>query len=51
MNKKDVRRYLNLEIQKNSRILDNEYITNESKAEIRGYIKALKDVKEELTGE
>ena len=51
MNKGNVRRYLNLRIQIKSRILDNKYITDESVAEARGYIKALKDVREELTGD
>lgn len=48
MNKKDVRSYLNLKISIASKLLKNEYLTDESKAETRGYVKALQDIKEDL---
>ena len=31
-----------------SNLLKNEYLTDESKAEARGYVKALEDTKEDL---
>ena len=48
MNKKDVSRYFSLKIRMASNILKNEYLTDESKAEARGYVKALEDTKEDL---
>ena len=48
MNKKDIGRYFSLKIRMASNLLKNEYLTDESKAEARGYVKALQDVKEDL---